>query len=172
MKNKLLILGFIFSVAINVAVLSTMGFHWWGSCGEERHRGVPRHHQKSFLSRELNLSESQSEQVESLKESLQADMKKIKLPLYEKRTQLINLLMEPEPNREKINLKLNEIASLQADLQRLTINYLLKQKAALDSEQQERFGALIKKRFYREVGHHEDGGLFAVGGEGSRCKGR
>ncbi len=170
MKNKLLILGLIFSVTVNIAVLSTIAYHRWGGCRGEGHSRIIKQHQESFLSRKLNLSQPQTEQMESFKESLANNMKKINTPLYEKRIQLINLLIEPKPDREKINLKLNEIASLQADLQRLTIDYLLKQKALFSPEQQEKFGSLIEERFYREVGHHKDGGLSAVAGEGCVCK--
>ena len=170
MKNKLLILGLIFSVAINIAVLSTIAYHRWGGRRGEGYSQIIKQHQKNFLSRKLNFSQPQTEQMESLKQSLANNMKKINIPLYEKRTQLVNLLIEPEQDREKINLKLKEIASLQADLQKLTIDYLLKQKALLSPEQQEEFGSLIEERFYREVGHHKDGGLSAVAGEGCICK--
>ena len=170
MKNKLLILGLVFSVAVNIAVLATIVYHQWGGCRGEGHRRTIKQQQKNFLSRKLNLSQPQTEQIESLKQSLAANMKKINIPLYKKRAELINLLIEPEPDREKINFKINEIASLQADLQRLTIDYLLKQKVLLSSEQQEKFSSLVEKRFYREAGHHKDGGLSAAAGDGCGCK--
>ncbi len=168
MRNKLLILGFTFSVAINAAVLLTIGFHWRGGCGEEHYRREG-HHQQNFLSRELNLSSSQKEQMKNFEKSFQTNMKDVSFKLNEKRGELINLLSEFEPNQEEINIRINEIASLQAELQKYVIDYLLEQKGVLDLKQQDKFFSLIEKRFDQEANHHSDGGFSAVAGRKGMC---
>ena len=167
MKKNLLILGLIFSVAINAAVLTKIGHHWLGKDKEERY-----HPSMSYLYKELALSESQLKKMELFRKSLESRMKGIKKELREKRVDLVDLLTESEPDRKKINEKLIEIESLQGNLQRLIIEHLLKQKTVLDPEQQKMFFSLIEKRFYREAGHHNDGGFSAVGRESSECEGR
>lgn len=172
MKRTLLILGLIFSVAINAAVLTKIGHHWLGKEKEERHYREGKHSSMSYLYKELALSEPQLKEMELLRKSLESRMKGIKKELREKRVELVDLLTEAEPDRKKINEKSIEIETLQGNLQRLIIEHLLKQKTVLDPEQQKRFFSLIEKRFYREAGHHNDGGFSAVGGESSECEGR
>jgi|Deesub1362B_J571_1020462.scaffolds.fasta_scaffold02161_3 Spy/CpxP family protein refolding chaperone len=149
MKRKLLILGLIFSVAINIGVLGTIGYNW---LKEQNHQEY-KHSLGNFLCRELGLSESQSKEMESLRKSLEPQINKIKKELREKRAQLVNLLMESDPDQEKINISLKEIGSLQIKLQRIVIYHLLEQKKILSQEQQKKLFSIILERLCPKIKH-------------------
>jgi len=103
-----------------------------------------------FLSNYLSLSEAQERKIESLNKSFHAKVQEIRAKLNQKTAELSELLGEPSPNREKIEAKINEITSLQAQLQRETINHLERIRAVLTPEQQAKFFSLIRKRLRPE----------------------
>ncbi|MFQ6084221.1 MAG: Spy/CpxP family protein refolding chaperone [Candidatus Aminicenantia bacterium] len=170
MKRKLLILGLILSIAINIGVLGSVGYHWLKRSGEERHHREGKHSPMSILGKELSLSQSQAREMESLRQSLEPKMEEIKKELREKRVQLVNLLMESEPDLEKINIQLTEIESLQTELQKLVIDHLLQEKKILSPEQQKRLFSIISKRLCPE-GRHQGEGLLPMTEESEEeCK--
>lgn len=101
-----------------------------------------------FLCRYLSLSESQKEKIESLDRSFYARVEKIRTELGERRADLSELLGESPSSQEKIKDKVSEIASLQAKLQRETINHLVEIRSLLTPEQQAKFFSLIRKRLH------------------------
>ena len=78
-----------------------------------------------FVSRYLSLSKSQRNKIKSLDSSFYARVEKIRTELDQKRSELSELLGESSSNDKKIRDKMSEIASLQAELQRETINHLI-----------------------------------------------
>ncbi|HID93110.1 MAG TPA: periplasmic heavy metal sensor [bacterium (Candidatus Stahlbacteria)] len=168
MRRKPLILALVLSVAINVAVLATAGYHWRGRRAEEQHHRAGGHSPTSFLHRELALSESQVRQMESLGRPLEQKIDRIKEELREKRAQLVDLLMEPQPNREEINVKVSEIESLQTGIQKLIIDHLLQQKEILTPEQQKKFFSIISERLC--PGHQGEGLLPMMEESKGECK--
>lgn len=152
MKKKMIIFGIILLVAINLSALVTMGYNKWCAhhgrgCEVERRCELGlMYSPRCFLYRHLSLSESQVEEMELLGESFDQKVIPLRAELNEKREQLVKMLMESEPNREEINVKLSEIDSLQAELQKGVINHLLQVKGVLTPEQQENFSSLILER--------------------------
>ena len=161
MKRRLLIFGLTLSVAINIGVLGSAGYRWLKISGEEKHHREGGHAPMGFLGKELSLSQSQAREMESLRKDLEPKMEEIKVKLREKRVQLVNLLMESEPDLEKLNIQLSEIESLQTELQKLVIDHLLREKKILSPEQQKRFFSIISKRLCPE-GRHQDEGLLPM----------
>jgi len=100
----------------------------------------------NFLCHYLSLSESQKKEIESLDRSFYARIEKIRTELRQRRAELSEVLGDSSPNREKIKDKVSEIASLQAELQRETINHLVEIRSLLTPEQQAKFFSLIGKR--------------------------
>jgi len=101
-----------------------------------------------FVSRYLSLSKSQRNKIKSLDSSFYARVEKIRTELDQKRSELSDLLGESPSNDKKIRDKMSEIASLQAELQRETINHLVEIRSLLTPEQQTKFFSLIRKRLH------------------------
>jgi Spy/CpxP family protein refolding chaperone len=102
-----------------------------------------------FLCHYLSLSESQKKKIKSLNDSFYARVEKIRAELDQKGAELSDLLGESSSSQEKIRDKVNEIASLQAELQREAINHLEEIRSLLTPEQQAKFFSLIRKRLRR-----------------------
>jgi peptidoglycan hydrolase CwlO-like protein len=102
----------------------------------------------NFLCHYLSLSESQKKEIESLDQSFYARIEKIRNELRQRRAELSEVLGNSSPNREKIRDKVSEIASLQVDLQRETINHLEEISSLLTPEQKAKFFSLIRKRLH------------------------
>ncbi len=99
-----------------------------------------------FLCHYLSLSESQKKEMESLDRSFYARIEKIRTELRQRRAELSELLGESPSSQKEITNKVSEIASLQAELQRETINHLVEIRSLLTPEQQTKFFSLIGKR--------------------------
>lgn len=170
MKRKLLILGLIFSVSINVGILGNIGYRWLKKSGEERHQREGTHSPMGFLGKELSLSQSKAREMESLRKALEPKMEEIREELREKRVQLVNLLMESEPDLEKINIQINKIESLQTELQKHVVDLLLQEKKMLSPEKQKKFFSIILKRLCPEGRHQGEGLLLMPERSKSECE--
>lgn len=165
MKQKLLILGLVLSIAINVGFLTTAAYHSW-----ERTTGEAHHKDSSFLKRNLNLSEPQLAEIESIKNSLDSKADVLKKELRETRIRLFNLLAEQDPNREEINKVLQELEALQVNLQKLAIEHLLQQKNILTSEQQRKYFSIISERLCPGEGHQLGPSFPGTGDHEEECQ--
>jgi Spy/CpxP family protein refolding chaperone len=170
MKRRLLILCLTFSVAINIGVLGSVGYRWLKISGEEKPHQEGEHSPMSFLSKELSLSQSQTREMESLRKALEPKMEEIREELRDKRVQLVNLLIEAEADLEKINTRLNEIESLQTELQKLVINHLLQEKKILSPEQQKKYFSIISNRLCPEGRHQGEGLLLMPENSKEKCR--
>ena len=101
-----------------------------------------------FISSYLSLSESQRKKMESLDSSFYARIEKMRTELRQRRAELSELLGESSSSEKEITNKVSEIASLQAELQRETINHLVEIRSLLTPEQQAKFFSLIRKRLH------------------------
>ncbi|MEA1965630.1 MAG: periplasmic heavy metal sensor [Candidatus Aerophobetes bacterium] len=102
----------------------------------------------NFLCKYLSLSESQKEKMESLNRVFYLKAEKIKDQLNQERIELSELLGESSLNWEKIDDKVSKIVSLQAQLQRETVNHLGRIKSILTPEQKIKFFSLIRRRLH------------------------
>lgn len=155
MKRKLIILGILLLVVINLSALATIGYHRCFHNG-----GKCNHSENNYLCQELSLSKPQVEKMETICNSFQFQADKTSSALLKKRIELVDHLTAVEPDSEKINVALKEIESMQSELQKQVIFYLLlKQKEILNPDQQQKFFSIIKERLLREAKHHQTNGL-------------
>lgn len=141
MKRKLIILGVILLIAINVSVLATVGYHWkCGRGGKICDRQVPC----EYLCEQLSLSDSQRQKMEIFKKAFDEKTNKIREDLSHKRNELVGLLNEPSLDRGKIDSLIKDIGIAQTELEKEVIDHILQQKEILTSEQQKKFLDLIK----------------------------
>ena len=101
-----------------------------------------------FLSNYLSLSKAQERKIETLNKSFYAKVGDIRAQLDQKRAELGDLLGKPYSNKRKIRNKINEIAILQVQLQKETVDYLERVRSILTPEQQKKFLSLIRRRLH------------------------
>ena len=150
MKSKWIIVLLIFSLAVNIAAVVTIGIQW------SRH--FTRHHpllseppfsdrHREIFRRRLDLTEDQFRQVRDVQDRLAEEMETKHSLLREKREALFHQLREPDPDREEIDSLLVEISVLQADIERKVVENLLEMKDVLTPEQREKLLSIIDHKF-------------------------
>lgn len=135
MKKSLFALVLVLSLSLNLGFLGMIFWHHW-----QRGR-IERFH--PFYHERFGLSKEKVAKMEETRRSLMRKMKPISQELDRERRELIHLLLEPEPNQEKIDQKLNNIQSLQGKLQSMLVESLLFAKENLTPEEQKRFFKFI-----------------------------
>ncbi len=150
MKKKLLVLIIAFVSVINISALMTFSYHKWcryrADCEYRK-----SHPDESDIYQQLSLSDSQVVQMKSLRQTFHDNSRDMNTTLHKKRSELADLLTAFEVDRDKINSVLDEICSMQNDLQKDVIEYLFLENEILTQVQQEKYFSIIKNRFLREV---------------------
>jgi Spy/CpxP family protein refolding chaperone len=95
------------------------------------------------LAQALQLSEEQRDAIEAIDAEFQRDRQQIRERHREHRGELLDLLRESPPDRERIDRKIEEISETQVEMQRLAVNHLLDVSAELDDQQREKLFELI-----------------------------
>ena len=147
MKRKLIFLGVILLIAINVSVLATVGYRW--KCGQ-RGKICEGHMPGEYLGQQLSLSDAQKQKMETLRKAFDERIYKIRETLIYNRNELVKLLSQPQPDSSKIDSLIKEMGILQTGLEREVINHLLQEKGILTPEQQKKFLDLIQERLCHE----------------------
>lgn len=143
MKKKLLILGVIILVIINISALITI-FHNRRFRPPERPSGPPR--SLDFLRHELALSDSQIAQLQAQRATFDKQIDEFRLKLQKKREALVEELRSDEPDSGRIDQLVEEIGELQIELEKKAIRGILQGKAILTPEQREKLLQMFEHR--------------------------
>ncbi len=130
-------------VAIALAIVLGVGaYAVTGYLTRDTHR-----HQRTLwtdsLAQTLQLTTDQRDAIEAINVEFQREREEIRERHRKQRAELVGLLRETPPDRERIDLKLEEISELQAEMQRLAVNHILDVTDELDQQQRERLFELI-----------------------------
>jgi len=142
MKKNLFILVFVLSVAVNLGFLGMIVWHHFQRYDEIGHK----HGFCPFYEKRFGLSKEKAKKMEELRRSLMQKMKPIGQELAKERRELMDILFESEPNKEKIDQKLKNIQALQGEMQLMLVEHMLSAKENLTQEEQKRFFDFILKR--------------------------
>jgi Spy/CpxP family protein refolding chaperone len=99
----------------------------------------------------LGLSAGQRAVFETERNRFHNQLRKTRQTIQSKQAELIHLLSMQAPDRAAVDSTQQEILNLQNTLQHDVITHLLEVAAPLNSEQRERFFALLKKRMTRHT---------------------
>jgi Spy/CpxP family protein refolding chaperone len=147
MKRKLIILGILLLIAINISALATVGYRWkCGYGGKACGRCAPG----EYICQQLSLSDSQKQNMEVCRKVFSEDIDQKRGILNHKRNELVELISQPTPEAEKIDSLLVEIGNAQTELEKDVVNHILHEKGLLNPEQQKKFLDLIKGRLLPE----------------------
>jgi len=128
-----------------VAVVSTgLSFamsRWFASQGQPQM--VRNIHDAAWLSRELNLSETQRREVEALEKDFQLKLNASCGAHCAARFALGDELAKPKPDIEKARADVERMNQVQAEAERATLEHILKVRALLTGEQARRYSAII-----------------------------
>ena len=102
------------------------------------------------MSREkvVELRPEQRAQLKNIREEFFPQIKEIRSQLHKERKVLGRLLMEEKTDSVTIGKQVEQIESLQTDIERKVIRQLLKEKSVLDPEQRQNYLRMIMKRIH------------------------
>jgi len=141
MKRKLIILGILLLIAINISALATVGYRWKCGYGGKACGGCAP---GEYICQQLSLSDSQKQNMEVCRKVFSEDIDQKREILNHKRNELVELISQPTPEAEKIDSLLVEIGNAQTELEKDVVNHILHEKELLNPEQQKKFLDLIK----------------------------
>jgi len=143
MKRKILHIAFVFVLIVNISAFLTMVYNKWvtGSAKETGEQAVP------LLHNELQLNEAQAEDIENTRLSFENDVATVNSHLTEKQYELFELVKSPNPDYNKIDSVIEEIARLQVSLQKNAVRNLIREKNTLTPVQQQKYFSAFENRF-------------------------
>jgi hypothetical protein len=134
----------VLSLAINAAVLATMGYHYYLSASAETSAPCPLSPGDSHLYQSLGLSEAQLSKMEPLAQKFHSRLAELETAMEGKRELLVDLLAKGGDPAGIDNVR-GEIAGIQDEVQREVIAHIVETKKILDVKQQQRFFDLMKQ---------------------------
>ncbi len=141
MKRKLVLLGVLLLVAINISALATVGYRWKCGYGGKACGGcVPG----EYMCQKLSLTDAQRQNVETCRKVFTEGIDQKREILTHKRNELVELISQPNPETARIDSLLVEIGTAQTELEKVVVNHILREKGLLTPEQQEKFLEMIK----------------------------
>jgi Spy/CpxP family protein refolding chaperone len=144
MRPKWLIFVLVLSLAINTAVLATMGYHYYLSASPKTSAPCPLSPGDSHLYQSLGLSEAQLSKMEPVAQKFHSRLAELGMAMEGKREHLVDLLAKDGDRASIENLR-GEMAGIQDEIQREVISHIIETKKILDAKQQQRFFDLVKQ---------------------------
>jgi Spy/CpxP family protein refolding chaperone len=148
MRSKWLILILILSLAINSAVLATVGYHYYRNVSTAPSAPCPMSPGDSHLYQSLGLSNVQLAKMEPLAQSFHGRLAELGTRMEEKKETLTNLLQKDSNPASIENLR-KEMAGIQDEIQKEVIIHIIESKKILDPNQQQRFFDLMRQSMTR-----------------------
>ena len=148
MRSKWLILILILSLAINSAVLATVGYHYYRNVSTAPSAPCPMSPGDSHLYQSLGLSNVQLAKMEPLAQSFHGRLAELGARMEEKKETLTNLLQKDSDPASIENLR-KEMAGIQDEIQKEVIIHIMESKKILNLNQQQRFFDLMRQSMTR-----------------------
>ena len=144
MRSKWLTFILILSLAINAAVLATMGYHYYGNASTPSSSPCPMSPGDSHLYQSLGLSDTQLAKMEPVAQKFHSRLAELGAAMEGKRELLVDLLAKDGDPAGIENLR-SEMAGIQDEIQREVIAHIIEVKKILDPKQQQRLFDLMKQ---------------------------
>jgi len=148
MRSKWLILILILSLAINSAVLATVGYHYYRNASLTPSAPCPLSPGDSHLYQSLGLSNLQLSKMEPLAQKFHERLAELGALMEGKKETLTDLLQKDSDPVKIENLR-KEMAAIQDDIQKEVITHIFESKKILDPNQQQRFFDLMRESMTR-----------------------
>ena len=138
MNSRWTLLALLFSVAVNIAVVSTL-FFFWQQNGERR-MDIQVLHNDPHVEHDVVWFEAPhvppkiADEIDSLRRHYHERLVVIRSAIHTDRQTIINQLLKEPVNRDSINVIVETLTNKQIDAERLTINHLLDIKPLLSRE--------------------------------------
>jgi len=152
MQNRWLVMILVLSLAMNTAVLATVGY----SYSHNKHQpaatsGTP-HEMRHHFYDVLGLTPAQMTKMTPMADAFHHRLKILHATMNAKKDAMIHFLATQNVDRVRIEALRKEMAAVQGKIEKTVIAHLLDVKAILDPGQRERFFGLLRKNMHQEPG--------------------
>lgn len=142
MKNKLPAFGFILLVIINVTALVTFAYQRWVRPQSDAPSSLPA--SRVCLEESLSLNGTQKKCLKDIRLSFGQEADAVQARLVAKRKALVDEIKSETPDMSAVGKLIEDISRLQAEIQKMAVSHLIKEKQVLTPEQQEVFFRLFE----------------------------
>lgn len=130
----------LFSLAVNIAAASTLAYFWGRHDGMRRLPALLQRPDRTANSsaplwKTMGLRDPQREELAKLRAPFNEQMRPLRSQLQAKRHRLMRLLLTNPTAQDSIKILLNQIAEDQTQLDRSTVEHLIKLRPHLDERQ-------------------------------------
>jgi Spy/CpxP family protein refolding chaperone len=144
MKTKLLFSILILSLFFNIAVISTVGYHYYRNFCLTTAIPCPLNQESHHLYQSLGLSDAQLAKMAPLSKVFHTRVTALKSQVMVKRDLLIGLLGKEEIDRDSIEEARKEIAAIQDEIQREVVVHITQTREILNPGQKKRFFEMLQ----------------------------
>ncbi len=144
-NNGILKFALIASLALNIAVLGTVGFFFYQRSGDWVSPFGTTMKKGKFLFEELSLRPEQMKAMKARAIPFRAEVDRKRQEIAAKKRMLFALLRADETDKKAIDKAIADISAMQEEMQRMITSHMLEQKARLDKDQQQKFVGLIEQ---------------------------
>jgi Spy/CpxP family protein refolding chaperone len=145
MKAKIFIFILVFSLAINAAVLATIGYHYYRINYLIPSTPCPVSPEGHHLYQDIGLSHQQLAQMDPLAQKFHSRLGKLSASMEGKKETLVTLLSQKDIDSGKIEGMRKEMAGIQDEIQKEVIEHILETRKILDAGQQQRLFDLMRR---------------------------
>ncbi len=150
MKNRLPASVLVLLAVVNVSALATLAYRRWIRPESAAPSATPASH--VCLEEALSLNGTQKKCFIDLRLSLGREAEAVQKRMGEKKKALVAEIKSETPDRAAVGKLIEEIGGLQAEIQKIAVEHLLKEKQFLTPEQKEKFFRLFEDHVCAERG--------------------
>ncbi len=148
MRSKWFTIILLLSLAVNVGVIITLGYHYYHNTSLKPSVPCPMSPGDSHLYQSLGLSKAQLSEMEPLAQKFHERLGELGSRMEEKKKALTDLLQK-ESDPASIEHLRKEMAGIQDEIQKEVISHIMESKKILDPIQQQRFFDLMRQSMTR-----------------------
>ncbi|MBP1715934.1 MAG: hypothetical protein H6Q42_4137 [Deltaproteobacteria bacterium] len=145
MNKKGLMVVLVLSLAVNISILGTSGYHYYRNSGWMGSTPCPLSSTHEHLYQELGLSAIQLSQMEPLAKKFHERLAELRKAMKGKNSRLVELLGQKEIDQGQIEGLRKDMADIQDEIQKEVIAHIVESKRIFDPKQQERFLTLMRQ---------------------------
>ncbi len=148
MKKQFIIWGVVLLTVVNVASLSTRGYHRWFGDHRERTQRESWETRRRAFEKELGLTGVQIEKRDAMRKALGEELTPLRESLKEKRDIFFDTLMTVAPDRALIDSLNIEVDMVEQEIESRFIDYAMAQKGILTPEQFKKVFSSMRRRYF------------------------
>ena len=147
MKRQIVIWCVVLLTVVNVASLSTLGYHRWFGEHEKSERRFSREGRRSRVEADMALSSDQIKKRDEMRKALGEEMRTLRTALKSRKEAFYEVLSARKTDRAKIDQFRMKVDSLELEIKKRFIDHTLAQKEILTPEQQEKLFSAMRRKY-------------------------